>query len=61
MSTGRKDVVAKVCVFRNRLYGGWNRALSRVECRSQVTEMKPQASSSHCGFVLEFARRAVPF
>lgn len=61
MSTGRKDVMPKVYVFRNKLSGGWTMAPGRVECRSQVTEMKPQMAASHWGFVLELARRAVPF
>jgi len=61
MSAGRKDVMPKVCVFRNKLSGGWSRAPGRVERRSQVTEKKPQLAASQWGFVLRFPRRAVPF
>lgn len=56
-----KDVMPKAYAFRNQLSGGWSRAPGRVECRSQVIEMKPQTVASHWGFVLEIVRRAAPF
>lgn len=56
-----KDVMPKAYAFRNQLSGGWSRAPDRVECRSQVIEMKPQTVASHWGFVLEIVRRAAPF